>query len=860
MVAMNYLKPWLSSLLTLFCALNVSAQPTIVDVKGDFSGDRLGRDVVLPGDLNGDNIPDIVAISNLADSSEGANDNVGILKAISGSDKAVRFNVRGDFEQDFLGLGGVHLPGDLNGDNVPDLVAVSFFADSSAGANDNVGIVKAISGTDGEVLFNVRGDFAQDFLGMVFLPGDLNGDNIPDLVAISPNADSSAGANDDVGIVKVISGVDGEVLFNVRGDFSEDKLGLTGLHLPGDLNRDDIPDLVVVSSAADSSAGANDNVGIVKVISGIDGEILFNVRGDFTQDELGEAFLPGDLNGDNIPDIVATSQSADSSEGAGNNVGVVKAISGIDGEILYNVRGDFSEDRLGRTDIYLPGDLNGDNIPDLVATSAFADSSEGAGDNVGIAKAISGESGQILFNVRGDFTSDQIGSGGSFLPGDLNGDNVPDFIIIGTVADSSERANDSVGIVKVISGSNGTVLFNVRGDFRFDQLGRGGVFLPGDLNGDGIPDLIAVSDIANSSEGASNDVGIVKAISGSNGQVLFNVRGDFTNDSLGVGGVFFPGDLNQDNVPDLAVVSSKADSSEGANDDVGIVKAISGSNGEVLFNVRGNFSNEKLGSSNALYLPGDLNGNGLPELIATSLADSSEGAGDNVGLVKIIMPIPDQCPADPFKVEPGVCGCGVADIDADSDGSFSCNDQCDSDPQKTAPGGCGCGFTDIDKDGDGAFSCNEECDNDPLKTAPGICGCGIPDTDTNANGVVDCLEDDVITPLDVLLLVNFINNAIDLFDSLAQQGSFLTKLSTFNRTIRSVRVIESYMNENSVGATSAGLKLNKFLKRTLKARKIARRISFLNDNSRLNSRKLDALSQKARRRLIRMRKMVNNLS
>lgn len=67
----------------------------------------------------------------------------------------------------------------------------------------------------------------------------------------------------------------------------------------------------------------------------------------------------------------------------------------------------------------------------------------------------------------------------------------------------------------------------------------------------------------------------------------------------------------------------------------------------------------------------------------------------------------DSCPDDPAKVEPGVCGCGVADTDSDADGTPDCVDACSA---------------------------------DPAKTDPGACGCGVADADTNANGIADCLE------------------------------------------------------------------------------------------------------------------------
>ena len=40
----------------------------------------------------------------------------------------------------------------------------------------------------------------------------------------------------------------------------------------------------------------------------------------------------------------------------------------------------------------------------------------------------------------------------------------------------------------------------------------------------------------------------------------------------------------------------------------------------------------------------------------------------------------DECPDDPAKTEPGICGCGVADDDSDGDGVADCDDECPDDP------------------------------------------------------------------------------------------------------------------------------------------------------------------------------------
>jgi hypothetical protein len=66
--------------------------------------------------------------------------------------------------------------------------------------------------------------------------------------------------------------------------------------------------------------------------------------------------------------------------------------------------------------------------------------------------------------------------------------------------------------------------------------------------------------------------------------------------------------------------------------------------------------------------------------------------------------IVDQCPNDPMKTEPGICGCGVADTDTDTDGTADCIDGCPTDTRKTQAGICGCNADDpSDPDAGQAF-------------------------------------------------------------------------------------------------------------------------------------------------------------
>lgn len=114
----------------------------------------------------------------------------------------------------------------------------------------------------------------------------------------------------------------------------------------------------------------------------------------------------------------------------------------------------------------------------------------------------------------------------------------------------------------------------------------------------------------------------------------------------------------------------------------------------------------------------------------------SDSDGDGDGTPDCI----DDCPNDPGKIEPGICGCGVSDSDGDGDGTPDCFDSCPNDPLKIEPGICGCGVADIDGDGDGTPDCFDLCPNDPLKIEPGACGCGVPDIDSDNDGTPDCLD------------------------------------------------------------------------------------------------------------------------
>ncbi|MFO7178403.1 MAG: metallophosphoesterase [Pseudomonadota bacterium] len=92
-------------------------------------------------------------------------------------------------------------------------------------------------------------------------------------------------------------------------------------------------------------------------------------------------------------------------------------------------------------------------------------------------------------------------------------------------------------------------------------------------------------------------------------------------------------------------------------------------------------------------------------LATTSTPPSRRVAIDDLSVLGL--PLPDACPDDPEKLEPGICGCGVADTDTDADGTADCLDACPEDAHKVEPGVCGCGVADEDTDGTGTTDCLE---------------------------------------------------------------------------------------------------------------------------------------------------------
>ncbi len=63
---------------------------------------------------------------------------------------------------------------------------------------------------------------------------------------------------------------------------------------------------------------------------------------------------------------------------------------------------------------------------------------------------------------------------------------------------------------------------------------------------------------------------------------------------------------------------------------------------------------------------------------------------------------------------PGICGCGISNVDRDNYGVVDCKDGCPKDSQKITAGACDCGAPNMDKNNNGSIipDCNDRIDHD----------------------------------------------------------------------------------------------------------------------------------------------------
>jgi hypothetical protein len=238
-----------------------------------------------------------------------------------------------------------------------------------------------------------------------------------------------------------------------------------------------------------------------------------------------------------------------------------------------------------------------------VSGDGFADVAVGAphadpnGPSSGLVRVFSGRDGSELWRLEGDSDSDWFGFSID-AAGDVDGDGIGDLVI------GSPLGTPPEGSATVVSGRDGATIWVWSGEAPGERFGHS-VAGAGDVNGDGFADVIVGAPHANA---GGTFAGRARVFSGADGSVLHSFDG-FAWDQLGfsVGGA---GDIDGDGRADVVVGAPLADSTAFNS---GSAFVFSGADGSEILAVHGVQIGDQLGS--VVHGAGDVNADGKPDFL-----------------------------------------------------------------------------------------------------------------------------------------------------------------------------------------------------------------------------------------------------
>ncbi len=361
---------------------------------------------------------------------------------------------------------------DIDGDGVQDAIIGAPFHTVDGQRNGHTDVR---SGRTGEVLHRFEGAPGDHHGYAMADAGDVDRDGTHDIIVGAPGGQTACTGSETLpGRAYVYSGATGDLLRTLTGQAVGDHFG-SAVAGAGDVTGDGHADLLVGAQCNDA---AGQDAGRAYIYSGADGTLVRTFDAEDAGDEFGVGTAPvGDVTGDGITDQVVGAKDAGQRED-----GAAYVFSGADGSLVHTLKGDPTTVDLGWFFVAGAGDVDGDGVPDIYA----GDFDAGANDSFrGRAFVFSGATGKKIHVFTGAQNGDGLGPGRG--AGDVDGDGVPD-IAIGSYT-SSDGASFG-GRIDVFSGADGSTLRTYMSSTDFQTLGFDVVGI-GDVNGDGVPDLLA---------------------------------------------------------------------------------------------------------------------------------------------------------------------------------------------------------------------------------------------------------------------------------------------------------------------------------------------------------------------------------
>jgi len=496
---------------------------------------------------------------------------------------------------------------------------------------------------------------------------------------------------------KPLSGLKGSNGFVINGVSPDDLSGFS-VSAAGDINGDGIGDVIIGARGAGSDAGAGYIVfgsqqafASSMELSSLDGSNGFVINGVNPDDSLGfSVSAAGDFNGDGFDDVII---GATGSPG-GSNFGTSYVIFGsdkgfpspLDLSSLENgsgvvINGVTANDYSGSS-VSAAGDINGDGIDDLIIGAPYASpngSYSGAsyvvfGSDQGLVSPLnlSTLNGSNGFVINGVKQNDYAG-GSVSAAGDINGDGIDDLVIGARHANPNGSGSGASYVVfgsqqvftnpLELSGLNGSNGFAINGESAGDNSGRS-VSNAGDINGDGIDDLVIGAPYSVGSGGSFSGASYLifgskqvftspLELSGLNGSNGIEINGSIAG-GLSGRSVSATGDINSDGIDDLIIGAPGTFVFEGSP---GTSYVVYGSKQNLphplsLADLNGRngfaFNGIKIGdgSGGSVSAAGDINGDGTNDLIIG--ADGADPNGNNSGASYVIFGI-DEIFANSFE-------------------------------------------------------------------------------------------------------------------------------------------------------------------------------------------------------------------
>jgi hypothetical protein len=231
-----------------------------------------------------------------------------------------------------------------------------------------------------------------------------------------------------------------------------------------------------VGAPQDDSTGTD--AGRVYVFSGKDGAVLRILNGSEPGGQFGSSVGGGTLSGQTWIVVGAP--------GAGpRRTGRTFAFRGTGGDPVVTIESDSTGAALGAMFVSVIGDVNHDGTADIYS-SDYPNAARGP--STGRVYVHSGRDGSRLLTLTGEGPGNGFGVGPADA-GDVNGDGYDDLAV---GAWQYAGAAPSGGKIYVLSGRDGSVLMTVTGNVPGETLGFDSTGL-GDVNGDGVPDLLVTS-------------------------------------------------------------------------------------------------------------------------------------------------------------------------------------------------------------------------------------------------------------------------------------------------------------------------------------------------------------------------------